>query len=139
MTRLLNLSGGLISMKYTHAQVMKALAEEFGPLMRSSSDGVYLWLDEHNMICNEKLAKMFGYTVPEWKAAKVFLEDFVHRDDTERFADNYNRCVATLAHPVTFRFRAKRKDGSVFNAETDMIPLMYKDHVVAYHFVRELK
>jgi hypothetical protein len=29
-----------------------------------------------------------------------------------------------------------RKDGSMFQAETDMIPLSYGGHTFAYHFVR---
>jgi len=123
----------------THKKLIEDLEHEFLPILENSTDGVYLWLGDEAKFCNEKLAKMFGYTKEEWKNAKVFLEDMVHGDDAARYADNYNRCVAALAHPVSFRFMAKRKDGSYFAAETDMIPLMYKDHVVAYHFVRELK
>ena len=37
---------------------------------------------------------------------------------------------------MTFRFRGVRKDGSAFPAETDMIPLTFGGHTVAYHFVR---
>jgi hypothetical protein len=34
--------------------------------------------------------------------------------------------------------RGLRKDGSTFSAETDMIPISYRGHPVAYHFVRQL-
>lgn len=42
------------------------------------------------------------------------------------------------AFPITFRFTALRKDGSTFSAETDMIPIAYDGHAIAYHFVRQL-
>lgn len=54
------------------------------------------------------------------------------------FAWNYDHRVATLAFPVTFRFRGRRKDGSIFAAETDMIPISWRGHPVAYHFVRQI-
>jgi len=44
--------------------------------------------------------------------------------------------VQPLAFPATLRFRAVSKDGSVIQAETDMIPLSFGGHTFAYHFVR---
>jgi PAS domain S-box-containing protein len=122
----------------SHGQIMAELKGHFAPVFESSRDGVYLWLDETHMVCNEKLAKMFGYTVEELCRRTPFLEHFVHEEDQELFSQNYNRSVAPLAYPVTFRFRARRKDGSYFQAETDMIPLSFHGHQIAYHFVRAL-
>jgi hypothetical protein len=62
----------------------------------------------------------------------------VHEDDREMVSWNYWNRVQELAYPVTSRFRAIRKDGSSFLAETDMIPLSYGGHTVAYHFVRQV-
>jgi PAS domain S-box-containing protein len=99
---------------------------------------VYLYLDDVHKLCNERLARMFGCTVEEWSDAPSFLADFVAEEDRERFASNYRNHVATLAFPVTFQFRGLRKDGSTFAAETDMIPISWRGHPVAYHFVREI-
>jgi hypothetical protein len=52
------------------------------------------------------------------------------------FSWNYWNRVQALAFPVTFRFSGVRKDGSTFPAETEMIPLAYGGHPIAYHFVR---
>ena len=125
-------------MTLSHADIMQELADNFKPVLDSSPDGVYLWLDEANTICNERLAAMFGYSVAEWSKAAPFLETFVSEEDQEMFSWNYQNRVAALAFPVTFRFRARRKDGSTFAAETDMIPLAWRGHAVAYHFVRQV-
>jgi len=124
----------------THKQVMKDLEKEFGLLMKHSTDGVYLWLDEENMICNDKLAKMFGYSTPKEMCSKcAFLENFVAEKDRQKFSSNYHKSIAPLSSPARFKFHAVRKDGSTFLAETDMIPISFKGHAIAYHFVRKLK
>lgn len=122
-----------------HEQILKEMLEQFGPVFELSPDGVYLYLDDVHKICNERLARMFGMTVKEWESTTTFLTDFVEEQDQELVARNYTSHVANLTRPVRFRFRAKRKDGSPFKAETDMIPMSWRGNPVAYHFVREVK
>ena len=122
-----------------HEQILREMLEQFGPVFQQSPDGVYLYLDDRHKICNERLAKMFGLTTKEWAAAPNFLGDFVVEQDQEMVANNYQRHVATITRPVSFRFRALRKDGSTFTAETEMIPMSWRGNPVAYHFMREVK
>ena len=125
-------------MTASHVDIMEELAEQYRPILERSPDGVYLWLDEEHKICNERLADLFGYSVAEWGTAAPFLETFISEQDQDIFSWNYHNRVAALAFPVTFRFRGKRKDGSTFAAETDMIPITWRGHAVAYHFVRQV-
>jgi PAS domain S-box-containing protein len=123
-----------------HKKLMTDLQTQFKPLLDNSPDGVYLWLDEDNMICNEKLAKMFGYKdAKEFSVTSPFLDKFVAEEDQQMFSENYQDHVARLSTPVTFKFTAVKKDGTKFHAETDMIPMTFEGHAVAYHFVREAK
>lgn len=122
-----------------HEQILKEMLEQFGPVFENSPMGVYLYLDDVHKVCNERMAKMFGLTVKEWNGTQSFLDDFVDERNQEMVARNYQHHVAMRTHPVTFRFRAKRKDGSKFLAETDMIPICWRGNPVAYHFVREVK
>lgn len=122
-----------------HEQILREMLEQFGPVFEQSPDGVYLYLDDVHKICNDRLARMFGLTAKEWGATQTFLSDFVEPEDQEIVARNYQRHVAGLTRPVRFRFRARRKDGSAFEAETDMIPMSWRGNPVAYHFVREVK
>lgn len=124
-------------MTINHTQGINELAEQLRPVLENSPDGVYIWLDETNKVCNQRLAELFGYTVEEWGATEPFLESFVAPEDRGDFSHNYHGHVAELSRPVTFRFKALRKDGSTFDAVTDMIPLTWHGHPVAYHFVRE--
>ena len=121
-----------------HEQILREMEEQFGPLFESSPVGVYLYVNDAHKICNERMAQMHGMTAEEWRNTPTFLNDFIAEEDRETYAKNYQHHVAGLKHPVTFRFRGLRKDGSTFAAETDMIPLSWHGHAVAYHFVREI-
>ena len=122
-----------------HEQILKEMLQQFQPVFDKSPFGVYLYLDDVHKVCNENMAKMFGLTSQEWAATQTFLADFVSEDDQETFARNYQHQITGLTHPLTFRFHGKRKDGSVFFAETDMIPISWRGYPIAYHFVHEVK
>ena len=125
-------------MESEYEAIIQELAEQFRPVMEQSPDGVYLWLNEAHKVCNQRLASLFGHTAEEWNTTEPFLDNFVAEEDRRIFSWNYHNRVAALAFPVTFRFRGLRKDGSTFSAETDMIPISYRGHAVAYHFVRQV-
>jgi PAS domain-containing protein len=121
---------------HSHKDLLAELTQHFQPILDNAPDGVYLWSDPEHMVCNDKLAKLFGTTVKDWCATTDFLGRFVDPKDQERFGSNYAKQVGHVAGPLRFQFKAKRKDGTTFDAETDMIPIGFGGHVVAYHFVR---
>ena len=121
-----------------HDEVIPQLAEHLAPLFEASPDGVYVWLDEEHWTCNERFAQLFGYEVAELENSPYLLQRIVQEDDQGSFSWNYWNRVQARAFPVTFRFRGVRKDGSDFAAETDMIPLAFGGHTIAYHFVRRV-
>jgi len=121
-----------------HEDVIPQLAGHLQPIFESSPDGVYIWLDETHWTCNERLAGLFGYAVDELENTPYMLQRLVHEDDQGNVSWNYWNRIQAQAFPVTFRFTGVRKDGSTFQAETEMIPLTYGGHVVAYHFMRRV-
>ena len=133
-------SGTLTAMEpIPHERATAELASHLARVFEESPDGVYVWLDEEHWICNRTFARMFGYDTPEELNDTPFLlQRLVHEDDQANLSWNYWNRVQALAFPVTFRFRGIAKDGSVFNAETDMIPLTFGGHSFAYHFVRKV-
>jgi PAS domain S-box-containing protein len=122
-----------------HEVASKELAEHLQPLFDASPDGMYVWLDEEHWVCNQRFADLLGYDSPdELNDTPSFLQRMVYEDDQQHFSWNYWNRVQALAFPTTFRFRGMRKDGSAFQAETDMIPFTYGGHTFAYHFVRRI-
>jgi len=122
-----------------HEDVLSGLLEQLMPVFSHSPDGVYLYLDENHKVCNKRMADMFGMTVEEWRKVPNFLEGFVAPQDRTLFASNYGEHVAALKNPASFRFHGVRKNGETFLAETEMIPVTWNGHPIAYHFVREIR
>jgi PAS domain S-box-containing protein len=123
---------------HDHSGLLTDIVAHLKPVFDNSTDGVYVFLDDGNMACNERCAKIWGDTPAEWAKRMPFLQNLVAESDQAMFSKSYQTHVGKLSRPVTFRFTGKRKDGSTFNAETDMIPLSFSGHAVAYHFVREV-
>jgi PAS domain S-box-containing protein len=120
-----------------HDDVTAQLAEHLAPVLDSSPDGVYIWLDEEHWMCNQRFAEIFGYEGPgELNDTPGLLQRIVDEEDQVLFSWNYWNRVQPLAFPATFRFRGRRKDGSTCLVETDMVPMSFGGHTFAYHFVR---
>ena len=119
-------------------RIMQELGKHLQLVFEQSPDGVYVWLDETHKLCNQRLAEMFGYTVDEWQDQEPFLDSFIAEEDQPVYSWNYYNRVAALSFPVTFRFKGVRRDGSTFNAETDLVPLSWEGYPLAYHFVRRV-
>ena len=125
--------------EHEHEKILKELVEQFQPLFDQSPDGIYLYIDEVHKICSERFAKMYGLTVKDWVAMEGFVNKHTAEPDVERYIQNYNEHIHQKLTPVKFRFKAVRKDGSTFNAETDLIPFPWRGEMLAFHFVREVK
>jgi len=121
---------------HSHDDLLEELAAHFQPVLDESPDGVYLWLGPGEMVCNERLAEMLGYSVEELCAQEDFLGTFVDAKDQEAFGRHYSKAIGRLEGPVRFRFKGVRKDGKKVDLETDMVPVTFGGHAVAYHFVR---
>jgi PAS domain S-box-containing protein len=125
--------------EHEHVKILKEISEQFQPLFQKSPDGIYIYLDEVHKICSERFAKMLGLSVAEWEAMEGFVNKHAAEADQEKIVNNYQQHIHQKLTPVTFRFEALRKDGSSFQAETDMIPFPWRGEMLALHFVREVR
>ncbi len=125
--------------EHEHVKILRELSEQFQPLFQKSLEGIYLYIDEVHKICNDRFARMLGLTVAEWEAMEGFVNKHAAPEDQETIVNNYNKHIHQTLTPVRFRFKAIRKDGTRFNAETDMIPFPWRGEMIALHYVREVK
>ena len=63
--------------KALHMKAVRDLEGQYGLVMDKSADGVYIYLDDEHKACNEKLARLFGYSKEEWERTSPFLDNFV--------------------------------------------------------------
>lgn len=120
-----------------HEEWLRDVAEQLAPVFDGTSEGVYVFLDDRHKICNEALAKMWGFASPqEWANTPDFLNSFVVAEDRAKVSQSYHEHIHQKLTPTRLRFSVRRPDGRVVQCETDMIPLAYAGQLLAYHFVR---
>ena len=123
-----------------HEEWLAAIAEQLAPVFEHSKEGVYVYLDDRHKICNDKLAKMWGFgSAAEWARTPDFLNTFVAtHQDRLKVSRSYHAHIHQSLTPVRLRFSVRRPDGKLVRCEADMVPLSYAGQMFAYHFVRKV-
>jgi hypothetical protein len=121
-----------------HEELIKGISEQLAPILRKSKQAVYISLDDTLKVCNEKFAKLLGYrSAKDWAAIHMPLSDI----------DEASRDGVVAAHEnATDKFIASSLDIALRNVKTNklirarmiIVPMVYRGHVFAIHFLSEL-
>ncbi len=124
-----------------HEEWLAEIGEQLAPIFANSTEGVYVYFDDRHKICNDKLAKMWGFgSAAEWARTPDFLNSFVATHaDRLRVSQHYHKHIHQRLAPSRFRFTVRRPDGKLVACETDMVPLAFSGEMFAYQFVRPLR
>jgi len=123
-----------------HEEWLAEIAPQLAPVFDNSREGIFVYLDDRHKICNERLAKLWGYaSATEWAAAPDFLETFVDSHaDRVRVSESYHKNVHQDLVAYRLRYTVRRKDGRRIRVEADTVPYAHDDQLFAYTFVREI-
>jgi hypothetical protein len=123
-----------------HEEWLAAIAIQLAPIFDNSKEGVYLYLDDQHKICNERLAKMWGYvSAAEWAATPDFLESFVATQaGREQVSQNYHQHIHRELTAFRQQFAVRTKTGTEIECEVDTVPYSFEGQVFAYAFVRPI-
>lgn len=118
-----------------HEDLIKGLREEYEDLLENSEQGIYIYFDDNHKICNEKFAKMLGYSsAEEWEKPAEFVETYVagkSGDDlVSAFQSAMEQGVATSLE-ITW----KKKDGGELPTKVILVPISFDGHLFALHFI----
>ena len=123
-----------------HEEWLAEIATALAPIFDNSREGIYVYLDDRHKICNERLAKQWGYaSAAEWAAAPDFLESFVDTHaDRVRVSESYHKNVHQQLVAYRLRYTVRRKNGRRIRVETDTVPYAHDGQLFVYTFVREV-
>lgn len=116
--------------------VLQSINSQLGKLMGSSSQAMYVYVDDKRKVCNRRMSELLGYPTPEaWAAVTTsFPTAFVQPDSQETLVDAYQDALHNgvgCAIPVTW----KRKDGKGVDTDVILVPLDVGGQRVAVHFI----
>jgi hypothetical protein len=104
----------------------------------SSEDGIYVFLDDDCRACNDKFATLLGYeSSDEWFKVNVegsFPDAFVDRKSQHTLVTAYQDAMEKMTGS-TIKVAWKKKSGGTVDTTVILVPIVYKGHTLALHFV----
>jgi PAS domain-containing protein len=121
-----------------HKAIINGIAKEYSRIISNSTQGVYIYLDDRHKVCNEKFARMLGYSSPEeWANIKDnFPTTFVARKSQEKLIVAFQEAIEK-SKASNIKITWKDKMGIEVDTEVMLVPISYKGHSLALHFVSE--
>jgi hypothetical protein len=121
-----------------HEDLIAGISAEYGELLATSSQGIYVYLDDVHKLCNENFASMLGYdSAQEWAAVEDnFPTAFVIDGSQELLVETYGRAMQDgAASKVDITW--KTKTGKPVKTSVILAPISHQGHAFALHFVSE--
>lgn len=121
---------------HNHNDFMKAVSEEYQDIFENSEQGIYVYLDDVNKVCNKKFAELLGYDSPEeWaKIEESFPQVFVDEGSQETLVNAYQDAMEK-GNASTNKIVWKKKDGETVKTSVILAPISFEGHLLAIHFV----
>jgi PAS domain-containing protein len=119
-----------------HEELVKGFLEQSKTIFDSSRQGVYLYLDDAHKTCNKNFAALLGYkSVAEWeKQEGPFTALFADGKSQKSLVSAYQNAMEKLIGS-TINVTWKRKDGKRVKTTVILVPMSYRGHLFALHFI----
>ena len=119
-----------------HEELMSGIHEQLRVVLEKSTQGVYIYLDDTHKACNERFAALLDHkSADEWAhAVGSFPEMFVEEESQDRLVSSYQNAVENFAASAV-DISWKKKSGGTVDTTVILVPIAYKEHIFALHFV----
>ncbi len=119
-----------------HEHLIQSITEEYQDVLENSEQGVYIYLNDANKVCNKNFATLLGYdSEDEWaKIDESFPDAFVDESSQSILISSYQDAIEKRIGS-TNEITWKKKDESTVNSTVILVPIVHKGHLFALHFV----
>ncbi len=129
------MSKKLATQEEHHEDLVKGFSDQVKQIMESSTQPVFIYLDDNHKACNGRFATLLGYDSPqEWAEKQGFLDPFVTGKSQETLSTAYWNGMKKLA-ASTIQLTLKKKDGGTVESTMILVPMPYEGHIFTIHFV----
>ncbi len=117
-------------------EMIEKISQEYSEILNNSKQAIYIYLDDELKICNKNFSNLLGYSLPEeWAAVKTnFPEAFVADESQEDLVSSYQdameKAIGTQKN-ITW----KKKNGQKVMTKVILVPISFKGHFFALHFI----
>jgi hypothetical protein len=126
----------MIREQQLHMELISGIAKQMKPILDSSQEAVYIYLDDTHKVCNGKFASLLGYRSPEeWAdVTESFPDAFVDRSSQETLVSAYQQAMDKII-PANINVTWKKKTGGTVATSVILVPVAYEGHLFALHFI----
>ena len=119
-----------------HDDLLGGLHEQLRPVLESSAQAVYVYLDDEHKFCNEKFAQTLGFgSAEEWAKVKgSFPELFVEEKSQDALIGAYRDAMEKVVGS-TSQITWKEKSGGTVDSTVILVPIAFQGHLFAMHFI----
>jgi PAS domain S-box-containing protein len=123
-----------------HEQIIDGIKKQMHVVLKNSEQAIYIYLDDSHKLCNEKFSSLLGYESPEdWASVtESFPTAFVAKESQEKLVGAYQKAMEEMIGSQV-EITWKKKNGSEVKTKVILVPISYKDQLLALHFVEEIK
>ena len=121
---------------HSHDDLLGEIVSELQPVLEEAEQGIYIYFDDEEKLCNEKFSSLLGYdSTEEWAQMEgSFPTLFVDANSQDTLIDAYQKAMQSMTASTT-KVRWKKKSGGTADTTVILVPISYKDHLFALHFV----
>lgn len=125
-----------MNVQKNHDKILKDLGKEYKELLEASPQAVYLYMDDHHILWNKKFGEMVGYKTPALahKTKRTFVDLFVDAKSQRTLVNAYMKAMND-AKGSSNTIVWKNKNGKTKKSNTILVPIPFKGHVMALHFI----
>jgi hypothetical protein len=121
-----------------HEAIFRSALMQLRPILDSSEQAVYLYLDDIHRACNENLASLLGYSSPAaWAATESALGD-IPGQSQQAAAAAYESARRKMAASSLEVFVRHRDTGKLIPTRMVVVPFPWRGEFLALYFLSEL-
>mgnify|MGYP001599760492 CR=1 FL=1 len=119
-----------------HKNIVKEIYGQLKEIFDSSKQAMYIYLDDEHKVCNMKFATMLDYdSADQWAVVRDnFPEVFVAEQSRETLVSAFRKALEDgIGSYVMIEW--KKKSGGSVKSNVILVPISYKGHRMALHFI----
>lgn len=121
-----------------HEELINGFFEEQKEIFESSGQAMYAFLDDDCRVANANFASLLGYSSPEeWSKVDVngsFPDAFVDTKSQHALIVAFQNAMEGM-EASTVEVTWKTKSGETVDSIVILVPIIYKGHLIALHFI----
>ncbi len=126
-----------VSIRRTAEKALQESEERYRIAIEHSNDGVVIDRSNEHLYVNRRYVEMFGYEDVEELIGKP-VSAVVHADDLDRVTDITRRRELGEPAPVSYEFKARKRDGSPFYAEASVARIVFHGKPASLAYIRDI-